>query len=70
VPIPQIAGLPPNLDLDAGYQLVFTAINATTGAQIGGVAVTDATIRAQNVGGTDAADLAFGPFRLVPGPGA
>lgn len=62
--------LPQDCQLDAGYTITFEAIDPTTGAAISGVTVTDALIFGTPLGGSSGAELASGPFMLVPGPGA
>lgn len=66
MPQPLIAGMPPELDLDAGYVVRFQALDPTTGAAVAGVVVNDASIMARNLG-DDAGALAVGPWQLVPG---
>lgn len=66
---PLVAGLPPNLQLNDGYVVRLTAIDASTGATVSGVTVSDATIQVVNLGGGSAQLLASGPYSLVPGPG-
>lgn len=39
---PQIASLPPYLELTGGMQIVVTAVDATTGAAVTGVAISPA----------------------------
>ena len=65
---PQVGGFTES-ELEPGMQIVFEAINPTTGAAVAGVTVSAIGILASgegsNVGTGD-----FGPFMLVPGPGA
>lgn len=63
-----IAALPPDVDLDQSCQIVFEAVNPTSGSPVANVTISDALLRVE----TDIADaqLASGPFMLVPGPGA
>lgn len=70
MPIPMKAGIPPDLDLDGGYTISFTAVSATTGAVVAGVVVSAASLLVDNIGGGTDEELAVGPFMLVPGPGA
>lgn len=65
---PLTAGLPPNLDLDGGYTIRFTAVDPTTGVVVAGVKVSNATIMAVNLGGSPEGVLAVGDWVLVPGP--
>ena len=62
--------MPANLDLDDTYQIRVTAIDATTGAVVAGVKVGTVTLIVDNLSGGDLASGTFGPFMLVPGPGA
>jgi hypothetical protein len=70
MPIPMKAPLPPDLDLDGGYTISFTAVDATTGAVVTGVVVSFAQMLVDNIGSGTDEELAVGPFMLVPGPGA
>lgn len=65
---PLTAGLPPDLDLDAGYVVRVTALNPTTGAPVAGVTLQNVSILVRSTGIGDATDLATGPWALVPGP--
>lgn len=51
-----------------GYQIKFEAIDATSGATVSGVKITDPNLSGINLSGLDAATIAAGPFMLVPGP--
>lgn len=64
------AAIPDNMDLDANFQIRFTAVDASTGATVTAVSVSNASLLVANV--TTHADelLASGPFMLVPGPEA
>lgn len=66
---PLIAGLPPDLDLGGGYIIRFDAVDPATGATVSGVKVSGVSIDAADLAGNVLA-LDFGPFMLVPGPGA
>jgi hypothetical protein len=68
MPQPLIAGLPPGLALPAGYQLRVNAIDPTSGANVTGLTVSNFSIFATNLVGTDASELEAGPFLLVPSP--
>lgn len=70
MPAPVTATMPPALELGAGYTLRVNAVDPSTGAQVTGVTLTSVTLTVSNIGGGAATDLEFGPFRLVPGPGA
>lgn len=69
---PVTAGLPPNLDLDSGWEIVLAALDPTTGNAVAGVKVANASLMVRNLGGGAAAQsgdtLEAGPFQLVPGP--
>lgn len=67
------ASIPENMDLDANYIIRFTAVNASTGAALSTVSVSNAAILATNVKG---GDLSSGLFEVelptwinVPVPG-
>jgi hypothetical protein len=62
--------MPPDYDLDDTYQIRVTAIDAATGAVVAGVNVGNVTLMVDNLSGGDLASGTFGPFMLVPGPGA
>ena len=66
---PLIAGLPPDLDLPGGYTFRFDAVDPVTGATVSGVLVSAVAVGAADLAG-NAQGLDFGPFMLVPGPGA
>lgn len=53
MPIPLVAGIPPDLDLADGYVIQFTALDATTGAVVSGVTVSDASLLVANLTGGD-----------------
>ena len=67
---PQELPLPPNLDLDDTFQIRVTALDPATGNTVAGVNVGTVTLIVDNIGGGDLASGTFGPFMLVPGPGA
>lgn len=58
----------PQITLEPGMQIVFEAINPTTGAAVNGVTVKGITIYGTNAAGGDGLSLTPGPFMLVPGP--
>ena len=70
MPEPLIQTMPQFMNLEGGYVVRINALDPTDGSQVTGVTVTNFTIYADNIGGGAAADLAVGPFMLVPGPGA
>lgn len=63
------AALPPDIDLSQGCTITFTAIDPSTGNLVANVKVTNGSIWAAS-SGADTTGLDFGPFMLVPGPGA
>lgn len=67
---PQVASFPPDLQLRAGSVIRFAAIDATTGANVAGVAVQDAMIQMANLTGGPDTDLLVGEWQLVPGSNA
>lgn len=67
---PVTANLPPDLDLADGYVIRLAALDPTTGAAVASVVVTDVSLFGTNLGGTADTAFAYGPFMLVPGPGA
>ena len=64
------AAMPQELDLPDGYIVTWAAIDPTTGADIAGVVVSNVSIFGTllDLAGNPTTD--FGPFMLVPGPGA
>lgn len=62
--------MPGQLDLGQGYTLRVTALDPTTGNLAPGVKVNQVVITAENLAGGDLSSGSFGPFMLVPGPGA
>lgn len=52
MPIPLIAGLPPDLVLSAGYTFRVTALDPVTGNTMGGVTVKNISIFVSDIGGT------------------
>ena len=71
MPAPVSVSMPPDLDLPDGYQVVFAAVDPTTGAAVGSVVVENVSIFGTILGtGTSVGGTVVGPFMLVPGPGA
>ena len=68
MPIPLIASMPQLCDLPDGYIVRWNALDPATGAVVSGVVVSNVSIYGMAIG--TAADVTFGPFKLVPGPGA
>ena len=50
---PTTAAIPPDRDLGGGYIVQVVALDATTGAVLTGLVVTDAVMVVENIGGTD-----------------
>ena len=70
---PLDASMPPGLDLGPGFTLRVTALSATDGSVVSAVNVSSLSILASTegpAGAIDVGDLAYGPWGLVPGPGA
>jgi hypothetical protein len=60
-----------DLDLPDGYIVEWSAIDATTGADVAGVVVTNVSIFGTDLGGFGGGGPQIvGPYMLVPGPGA
>lgn len=59
-----------NFDLDERYVVRVTALDPTSGAVVTGVNVGAVTLMVDNLSGGGLASGTFGPFMLVPGPGA
>jgi hypothetical protein len=51
MPAPLIAGLPPDLDIGAGYSIRFAALDPASGAAITGVVGSDVSVFGTNVTG-------------------
>lgn len=67
--IPQIAPLPPYFTLAPGYQVVVTAISATTGAEVAGVVISGVSIDVDRDTFTEPVpEQPKGPIFLIPGP--
>jgi hypothetical protein len=62
--------MPEDLDLPDGYQVVFAAVDPTTGNAVANVVVTSVSLFGTILGTGQTGGLALGPFMLVPGPGA
>ena len=68
--MPLIAPMPDNVDIDAYWTLQVTALDPTDGSVVSGVNVSTFSLEVVNLSGGPDADLGYGPFMLVPGPGA
>lgn len=53
------AAMPPDLELTANWQVVFRAVDPTTGADVAGVNVSSAALAVENLAGTPSSELAF-----------
>jgi hypothetical protein len=67
---PLTVAFPPNLVMTDGWMVTIAAVDATTGADVTGVTISEALIQVDNIGPTSDSALSSGSFRLVPGPGA
>jgi hypothetical protein len=67
---PYSASMPDNLDLPGNWTIRFAALDPSTGNAVAGVSVSGASLIVTNVGDGSDAELATGPFMLVPGPDA
>ncbi len=68
---PLTASMPADLDLPDGYIVRFNAIDPNTGANIGGVIVSQVSIFGTLLdAGASGGTTVVGPYMLVPGPGA
>lgn len=64
---PLKASMPDNVDIGSAFTLQVAAQNPTTGATVANVKISGFVIEATATG---TGELAYGPFMLVPGPGA
>lgn len=62
------ASLPAGIVIGDGWQIVFAAVDPTTGDDVAGVVVSNANVVASDSGGTTGLEQPHGPFMLVPGP--
>ena len=62
--------MPDDLNMQAGYSLRVTAIDATTGALVTGVNIGQVVITADGGTISGSGGLEYGQWFLVPGPGA
>lgn len=65
---PLIAPMPPNCSLGVDCTVEVVAISPTDGSTITGVTVANYSIYIETA--ASGATLSYGPFMLVPGPGA
>jgi len=64
----QSADLIDGVELNAGWQVIFRAVDPTTGADVASVTVSNAVLLVDNLASVPVEDLTVGPFMLVPGP--
>lgn len=65
---PQQSPLPQELIIGPNWEIIFDAIDPSTGAPVAGVNVTNANVTATNAISGQTETLTVGPFMLVPGP--
>jgi hypothetical protein len=66
--LPVKTGLPDQMQLDGDFIVRWSAVDPTTGDDVSGVVITEASVYGEVTGDSTGADS--GPFMLVPGPGA
>ena len=67
---PLTVSFPPELVLTDGWLVTIAAVDATTGADVAGVRITEALIQIEVLEGPGGASLSSGSFIFVPGPAA
>ena len=67
---PLEANFTDDLDLPDGYQIVWAAIDPTSGADVSGVTVSAVSIFGTMLDAGGVTQPIVGPFMLVPGPNA
>ena len=60
---PMKTAIPPSLDLDGNFVIQFTALDASTGAAVTSVSVSNASLLVDNVAG---GELGGGDFVVLP----
>ena len=70
MPVPVNASMPEHLDLGPGFTLRVTALSATDGSVVTAVNVSNFSVLLDGENEATVDTLAYGPFMLVPGPGA
>lgn len=68
--LPYSASMPDDIDCGGSYTVRVTAVDPTNGNVIAAITIESLVMVAEPLGATTPIDLAFGPFQLVPGPGA
>jgi hypothetical protein len=61
------AAMPDNIDLGEKFKLQVAALDPTTGSAVANVTISNMSIEVDHL---TTGSLDFGPFMLVPGPGA
>lgn len=64
------AAIPDAMDLDQSWQIVFAAVDPTTGAAVSGVTISNIGFLVDQLTPGGPIALQSGPFMLVPGPAA
>lgn len=67
---PMKTSMPQNVVIGATYTLQIAALDPNTGNAVAGVKFSNMAIEIADPGTVTAEELNFGPFMLVPGPGA
>ena len=67
---PLQSALPPDLNLYAGCIVRFVGLDPTTGNEVSGIVLDNASMWVTNLAGGSNAALEVGPWKLVPGPQA
>lgn len=62
--------MPKDLDLGPGFTLKVTALSTADGSVVSGVNVSNFAVLLNDLGAGSTGSLEYGPFMLVPGPGA
>ena len=58
------------LEIGDGWQIVWAAVDPTTGADVSGVVISGANVVASDVSAGGSSEPPPGGYMLVPGPGA
>ena len=64
------AAMAPDLDLGGSWVIEWDAVDPTTGASVPGVIVSNTSLQVAGDLGAGGLGDQYGPFMLVPGPGA
>lgn len=68
--LPVKTGFPDDIRAGGAWTIEFAAVDPTSGADVAGVVISLVNIGGEVEAGSLAAADQFGPFMLVPGPGA